>query len=62
MKRPYKCTKRRFRDEIAAKMALANIARIDDSKRASDEKRHYFHRDCQAWHLTSQEYRPCVSR
>ena len=53
----YRCTKKKFRDEIAAKMTLARIQRIDNPKRETDERRTYFHAACKAWHLTSQPQR-----
>ena len=51
------CRKKRFRDEIQAKLVLARIQRIDNPKRETDERRVYFHKDCHAWHLTSQPQR-----
>lgn len=51
------CTKRRYRDEIAAKIALARVnAPCRGSRRA--ESRAYRCPNCKGWHLTSQPYRP----
>jgi hypothetical protein len=48
------CRKRRYRDELAAKMALASKSRRDGS-RPKEETRAYPCRQCHgAWHLTSQ--------
>ena len=44
-----RCNKRRFRDELACKIALAGMLAHD-----RDEKRYYYHRPCRAWHLTSE--------
>ena len=41
--------KRRFRDEIAAKLALAEMQRA-----GRDEKRCYFCPSCRGWHVTSE--------
>lgn len=46
------CKKRRFRDEIAAKIALAEAQR-----RGKGEKRYYYCKMCRCFHLTSQEQR-----
>lgn len=47
--------KRRYRDEIAAKLALANIQAKDSPKRPKTEQRAY---PCGGhWHLTSEERR-----
>lgn len=55
-----KCVKRRFKDEIAAKLALANIQKTDGSNREAKEVRVYEHRrsngGCGFWHTTSQPY------
>jgi hypothetical protein len=48
-----RCKKKKFRDEIAAKLVLARIQRIDNPKRETDERRVYLHQGC-GWHLTSQ--------
>lgn len=50
-----KCRKRKFRDEIAAKLAIATIGRKDNTNRAKTEVRAYFHPCCRAWHITSAE-------
>lgn len=50
------CQKRRFRDEIAAKLALSHI----DQKagpRAKEPRRAYRCPGCKGWHLTSQSRR-----
>ena len=47
------CTKRKFRDEIAAKLALANVQHRDSSQRPKCESRAYYHPVCKRWHLTS---------
>ena len=48
-----RCTKRRFRDEVAAKLALAVIARKDNTVRGEREQRAYQCPQCRgAWHLT----------
>lgn len=59
----YRCTKRKYRDEIAAKMALANMQRKDGSRREALEKRVYLHKKsqpggCGFWHTTSKPYAP----
>ena len=51
------CGKTRYTDELAAKLALADIARPDRA-REGDEKRAYKCPLCQGWHLTSQPRRP----
>lgn len=50
------CSKIRYRDEIAAKLALINT-RKNDSKRPKDEKRPYKCEKCSGWHLTSKPER-----
>ena len=53
-----KCRKRKFRDEVAAKLALATIHRKDNANRADREQRAYRCPECRgAWHLTHQEKR-----
>lgn len=58
----YKCTKRKYRDDIAAKLALANMQRKDGSNRDRIEVRAYEHKrsqgGCGYWHTTSQPYAP----
>lgn len=44
--------KQRFRDELSAKMALANIGRQDRDQ--AREQRAYRCPSCKGWHLTSQ--------
>lgn len=46
-------TKIRYRDEIAAKLALAEIAHSDSSTRSKNEVRAYRCSRCRGWHLTS---------
>ena len=49
-----RCTKRRFRDEVAAKLALAVITRKDNTARGEREQRAYrcpYH-SRPVWHLT----------
>jgi len=48
-----KCFKVRYRDEIAAKLALATIQNQDKASRPKAERRAYFCPDCRGWHLTS---------
>lgn len=48
------CKKRRYRDEIAAKIAMAGARRKDGSRRDRIEKRAYPCSRCKGWHLTSQ--------
>lgn len=52
-KRP--CKKYKYRDEIAAKLALARIARQDKTYRSKIECRAYKCPSCHKWHLTSME-------
>ena len=47
-----RCTKRRFRDEVAAKLALAVITRKDNTARGEREQRAYYCKKCRAHHLT----------
>jgi len=47
------CAKTRYRDEIAAKLALAKLAR--QGKQGHDECRAYRCEKCAGWHLTSQK-------
>ena len=48
------CSKRRYRDDIAAKLALAKIARKDSGAREKNERRAYRCPKCRGWHLTSR--------
>lgn len=50
-----RCRKRRYRDEIAAKLALATIQRKDKARRSKSERRAYRCPLCGGWHLTSRE-------
>lgn len=45
-----KTGKRRYRDQIAAKLAMASAA-----SKGRDEKRAYKCGTCRGWHITSQE-------
>jgi hypothetical protein len=45
----------RYRDRIAALMALATIVHQDKVKRPKQEARAYFCPDCRGWHLTSRK-------
>lgn len=47
------CRKRRFRDEIAAKLALAGIEQ-DGDVREKAPRRAYRCQACGGWHLTSK--------
>lgn len=49
------CTKRRYRNEIAARLALAKIQRQD--KPGHQESRAYSCERCRGWHLTSKDHR-----
>jgi len=46
--------KHQYRDEIAAKLALAGAQRKDGSRRGKIEKRAYKCEKCHRWHLTSR--------
>lgn len=48
------CGKTRYRDRIAALLALSKIARRDDTRRPKTEQRAYPCPRCHGWHLTSQ--------
>jgi hypothetical protein len=52
------CTKVRYRDRIAALLALASTASKKHTAREKTEKRVYRCPRCKGWHLTSQEARP----
>lgn len=45
----------RYLDRIAAQLALADIQRQDRTSRPKGEKRAYYCKACQGWHLTSRE-------
>jgi hypothetical protein len=47
------CTKRRYRSEIDAMIALSNAGNRHDG-RAKTESRAYRCPDCKGWHLTSK--------
>lgn len=47
------CSKVRYRDRIAALLALAKLEH--DDKPGHDERRAYRCPKCRGWHLTSQE-------
>jgi hypothetical protein len=47
------CRKRRYRDEVAAKLVLATIQRKGNSARDKTEARAYRCPSCKGWHLTS---------
>ncbi len=51
------CHKTRYRDRIAALLALATVQSQDKSHRPKLEQRAYFCADCRSWHLTSQRRR-----
>lgn len=51
MTRP--CVKVRYRDRIAAQLALAKIERQDKAGRPKTESRIYRCERCGSWHLTS---------
>jgi hypothetical protein len=44
----------RYRDRVAALLAMASAHRSDGSRRAKIEKRAYPCPDCHGWHLTSR--------
>jgi hypothetical protein len=48
-----KCSKVRYRDAIAAKLALLSTQR-NQQRRSKDERRAYRCPDCRGWHLTSK--------
>lgn len=48
------CKKVRYRDEIKAKLALAQIQAKDRPHRDRVEKRAYHCPTCRGWHLTSR--------
>ncbi|AOZ63843.1 hypothetical protein SEA_WEASELS2_265 [Rhodococcus phage Weasels2] len=50
-----KCTKKRYRDELNAKIALMNTSLRDKEKRK--ECRYYKCPKCRGFHLTSQQKR-----
>lgn len=50
------CKKRKYRDELGAKIALAKI--INSANSMHEEKRHYYCPRCRGWHLTSKDPSP----
>jgi hypothetical protein len=54
-----RCNKRRYRDEIAAKLALEHIS-YKDHRREKNESRCYRCNMCKGYHLTSVPYREKV--
>lgn len=58
-KKPSTCKtgKRRFRDEIAARLALGNAVAVHRQDGTTPE-RAYRCQWCRGWHLTSQAYKP----
>ncbi|WP_144722219.1 hypothetical protein [Cellulosimicrobium sp. TH-20] len=52
-----RCRKRRYVDEVAARLTLATIHRVDSSRRPTIETRPYFCPRCRGWHLTSEPER-----
>lgn len=48
------CTKIRYRDRIAALLALSNARAKDGSRRKKLEQRVYRCPTCKGWHLTSR--------
>lgn len=52
-----RCAKHRYRDRIAALLALASTGRTKHERRPKYEKRAYRCPTCHGWHLTSQEKR-----
>ena len=58
MKRRYRCGgKIRYRDEIAAALALATVRHQDGPRRPKLEQRAYRCPACGGWHLTSKPAR-----
>lgn len=55
-----RCSKYRYRSEIGAKLALANIRHTDSSRRPKQEQRAYRCPACHGWHLTSNPLRKTV--
>lgn len=51
------CRKVRYRDRIAALLAMSNTQRVDGSHRPKIETRAYRCPHCFGWHLTSQKPR-----
>lgn len=57
-----KCAKKRYRDRVAALLALANTQFKDSSSRAKIETRAYKCDACVGWHITSKKKRERVTR
>lgn len=51
------CRKVKYRDRIAALLAMATVQNQDKSHRSKVETRAYYCADCKGWHLTSKERR-----
>lgn len=49
------CRKLRYRDRIAAQLALAQVIRQDKPHRQKTEARAYRCPSCRGWHLTSRK-------
>jgi hypothetical protein len=49
------CEKVRYRDRIAALLAMAKTQHQDKSHRAKVEARAYYCAGCKGWHLTSKK-------
>jgi hypothetical protein len=52
------CRKRRYRDRIAAQLALSTIQTKDKTDRDKTERRAYRCPTCKGWHLTSKGRTP----
>ena len=59
-KRTRTCGKTRYRDEIAAKLALSRVGAGGSAPRGKEPQRVYFHHRCRGWHMTSADYNPRV--
>lgn len=57
-----KCEKRCYKDDIAAKLALAKIENKDNPKRLKNEARIYWCKECRAYHLTSKKLKKSPKR
>jgi hypothetical protein len=55
-----KCKKRKYKDTVAAKLAMASTA-LKDHRRIKNETRIYRCHRCKAYHLTSQPYREKIT-
>ena len=51
----HRCRKHRYRDRIAALLALATVQARDKATRPKSERRAYRCPRCRGFHLTSQE-------